>query len=258
MTDWHHNGRSAPVRGLMLWVGGGVVAAGIHIGVFAWIFLSVPAPPSDPLASDPLASVVMIDLSPVAESVDSNDEQAVPQDTPLPTDPEPVPVAEPEPEPEPELEPEPEPEDVVAPLPAPPRKPVVKAVVRKVETAPIRRTDPIPAERSVSAAPSGQVVSERSSPSAESVQWSSRVMMHLERRKRYPSGARERREQGIVYVRFTIDDGGQVLSVLLEKTSGFSDLDNEVLALVQRASPVPSPPPGAARSIVAPIKFTLR
>lgn len=88
--------------------------------------------------------------------------------------------------------------------------------------------------------------------------WQSRLMAHLERRKKYPSGARARREQGTVHVRFSIDPGGNVGSVTLVRSSGFKELDNEVLALIRRASPVPAPPPGVSRNISAPVKFSLR
>jgi len=88
--------------------------------------------------------------------------------------------------------------------------------------------------------------------------WQSRLMAHLERRKKYPSGARSRREEGVVYVRFQIDDTGKVLSASLAKSSGWFELDNEVLSLVQRASPVPAPPPGANKIITAPVRFNRR
>ncbi|MBI1622227.1 energy transducer TonB [Aquamicrobium zhengzhouense] len=88
--------------------------------------------------------------------------------------------------------------------------------------------------------------------------WQSRLMSHLERRKRYPSSAKRARKQGVVQVRFTIDGSGNVGSVALTRSSGVSELDNEVLSLVRRASPVPAPPPGVSRTIVVPIKFSLR
>lgn len=88
--------------------------------------------------------------------------------------------------------------------------------------------------------------------------WQSRLMAHLERRKRYPADARRRGETGTAYVRFTIDDGGNVGSVSLARSSGYPALDNEVLALVRRASPVPAPPPGVNRTITAPVRFSTR
>lgn len=88
--------------------------------------------------------------------------------------------------------------------------------------------------------------------------WQSRLMAHLERRKKYPSAAKSRGEEGVVYVRFRIDDSGKVLSASLAQSSGWPDLDREVLSLVQRASPVPAPPPDANKTITAPVKFSRR
>ncbi|WP_415012690.1 energy transducer TonB family protein [Amaricoccus sp.] len=42
------------------------------------------------------------------------------------------------------------------------------------------------------------------------------------------------------------------------RSSGFADLDAEVMALMTRASPVPAPPPGANRTITVPINFNLK
>ncbi|MDH6269606.1 protein TonB [Rhizobium sp. SG_E_25_P2] len=94
--------------------------------------------------------------------------------------------------------------------------------------------------------------------SVSPAKWQSRLMAHLERRKRYPSGARSRGEQGTAYVRFRIDDAGNVLSASLARSSGFPDLDNAVVEMVRRASPVPTPPPGVNKTITAPVRFTVR
>jgi protein TonB len=88
--------------------------------------------------------------------------------------------------------------------------------------------------------------------------WQSRLMAHLERLKRYPAGARARREEGTAYVRFSIDANGNVRSAQLARSSGHAELDAAVLALVRRASPVPAPPPGAPQDITAPVRFTIR
>jgi protein TonB len=94
--------------------------------------------------------------------------------------------------------------------------------------------------------------------SVSPARWQSRLMAHLERRKRYPAGAKSRHEEGIVYVRFRIDETGKVLSASLARSSGFPELDDEVLSLVQRASPVPAPPPDVNRTVTAPVKFSRR
>ncbi len=96
------------------------------------------------------------------------------------------------------------------------------------------------------------------SASVSPARWQSRLMAHLERRKRYPAGARARREEGTVHVRFSIDAAGNVQSVSLARSSGHPELDEEVLSLVRRASPVPAPPPGADRTIAAPVRFSVR
>src|SRR5690606_27597204 len=95
-------------------------------------------------------------------------------------------------------------------------------------------------------------------PSRAVVTWQGRLMAHLERRKRYPFEARDRGETGVVYVRFRIDDAGNVLTEAIARSSGFRELDNEVLSLVRRASPMPRPPVDAPRTIVAPVVFSLR
>ena len=93
---------------------------------------------------------------------------------------------------------------------------------------------------------------------ASPAKWQSRLIAHLERRKRYPAAARRRHEEGVVYVRFAIDGQGQVLSATIARSSGSPELDLEVLALLRRASPVPAPPPGAPRNITAPVQFRIR
>lgn len=94
--------------------------------------------------------------------------------------------------------------------------------------------------------------------SASSAKWQARLMAHLERRKKYPPGARSRREAGTVLVRFSIDDAGNVLDAQLARSSGFAELDREVLALVRRASPVPAPPAGMPHAITAPVRFSVQ
>jgi len=65
----------------------------------------------------------------------------------------------------------------------------------------------------------------------------------LEKYKRYPRVAQEQRQEGVAYLRFTIDREGKVISSQINQSSGFELLDDEVLALIQRAQPAPSPHP---------------
>ena len=93
---------------------------------------------------------------------------------------------------------------------------------------------------------------------ADSANWKAKVVAHLERRKRYPAAARRNGEQGTVLVSFRIDGGGRVLSTRLARSSGSALLDDAAIAMVERASPVPAPPPGAALSLTAPVRFVKR
>lgn len=90
--------------------------------------------------------------------------------------------------------------------------------------------------------------------------WQGQIVAKLERLKQYPESARVAGEQGVAYVRFRLDRAGNVLSVSLTKSSGYDDLDDEVLALVRRSSPFPAPPtgfPDAQLEMLVPVTFDL-
>ena len=63
----------------------------------------------------------------------------------------------------------------------------------------------------------------------------------LSARKRYPSEARG--DQGTAQLAFNVDRQGGVHNARVTRSSGSSVLDHEALALVQRAQPLPPPPP---------------
>lgn len=91
--------------------------------------------------------------------------------------------------------------------------------------------------------------------------WQSEVNAHLERHKRYPHGARSRREEGSARLRFKIDRRGRVLNVDLEQSSGSFLLDREVQSVVHRAQPLPKPPAdvvGEVLELVWQVEFALR
>jgi len=107
-------------------------------------------------------------------------------------------------------------------------------------------------------ASSSQTVS--SAPSTRAT-WQAQLVAWLERYKRYPRLAQEQRQQGVACLRFTIDRESKVISSQINKSSGFELLDDEVLALIQRAQPVPSPPPEVAGDrieLLVPVAFSLR
>lgn len=207
---------------------------------------------------------------------------------------EPEEIVEPEPEPEPEPveepleeEPPPEPEEVVEPEPDPEPVPDVEEPppVEKVEVPlprirppPPPRREPRPQRRQQAATPAPRTTApprvEQAAPSRRTAapetargvttrqvspaRWQSRLLAHLERHKRYPSGARNRREQGTAQLRFSIDASGRVTGASIVRSSGFPELDQAVMDMVRRASPVPAPPPGVPNTFTVPVRFNVR
>jgi protein TonB len=84
------------------------------------------------------------------------------------------------------------------------------------------------------------------------------VAAHLARYKQFPADARGRGDEGDPAVTFTVDGGGRVTSVRLAHSAGIASLDQEVQAMVRRASPFPAPPAGYAMTFTAPVSFQLR
>lgn len=91
--------------------------------------------------------------------------------------------------------------------------------------------------------------------------WQGALLAKLERLKRYPSAAQFRRQQGVAYVRVSMDRRGNVVSATIDKSSGVDALDAETVALIHRAAPLPPPPPEVAGDpvvLVVPVQFFLK
>jgi protein TonB len=94
---------------------------------------------------------------------------------------------------------------------------------------------------------------------AAKLQWQQLLHAHLEREKRYPRKAKRLRKQGMPVIRFTMDRDGNVLDVILIRSSGTQSLDQEALDLVFRAQPLIKPPHsivGNKLSLTVPINFS--
>jgi protein TonB len=105
------------------------------------------------------------------------------------------------------------------------------------------------------------VIPQTAPPPADLFQWQTALATHLGRFKRYPTAARSRGEQGTATVAFTIDRDGRLLSSRIVQSSGSSLLDDETLAMLARAQPMPKPPitaPDSALSLVVPVRFGIR
>jgi protein TonB len=136
-----------------------------------------------------------------------------------------------------------------------------------VEDTPRRSQDKTPVEQttapvaaSAPPAPAAAPASAAPAPSNGAPTWQGLLLGRLEQFKRYPALAQSRGQQGVVWLRFTMDRDGKVLSARIDKSSGHDLLDQETLALIRRAQPLPRPPPdvpGATLELVTPIEFFL-
>jgi len=88
----------------------------------------------------------------------------------------------------------------------------------------------------------------------------SRVLAHINRFKQYPPSARKAHIEGVVMLHFVMDAGGHVTQADIQKSSGRPVLDNEALAMIQRAQPLPALPadfPTRTLNAVVSIEFSL-
>ncbi|EGJ3618329.1 energy transducer TonB, partial [Campylobacter jejuni] len=86
------------------------------------------------------------------------------------------------------------------------------------------------------------------------------LMAHLTKFKKYPQEAIMQKQEGVVRIRVSIDESGNVLSKELKKSCPYAALNDEVLSLFKRASPLPKPPKemlknGNKISFVMPIDY---
>ncbi|HEY1311467.1 MAG TPA: TonB family protein [Pseudolabrys sp.] len=201
------------------------------------------------------APVVMIELAALPVAPDLTPTEA-PPDTTLSKE------AEPEPEP---LKPVKKVEIPLAPKaemelvspPKPPEKKIEKKPKQKqvsLDSAP--STAEQKAERAAAPSPGASSHNPDALPN-----WKSELVARLERAKRYPSEAQARGEQGVAQLAFSVDRRGGVHNVHIAHSSGSSSLDSATLELVDRAAPLPPPPPevaGAQIAISVPIRYNIR
>jgi protein TonB len=234
---------------IMRWGAAALVVCGLHAGALG---LALLQPPEQEQDVDDAAGAMIIDLAPLPAPapVDSPDvahgkeikeysppvpeasrkvEQKVEEDIP--------PI-----EPSPALEPE-----IALPKPQPNEKEEVKEEAQDVQPQPPREAkDEVttaPPRVEAPPAPSAAAKSGQSLVAAQmQASWQRAVSKHLNRHKRYPQAARRQQLRGSATVRFVIDRSGQVMISEIIKSSGAPVLDEEALATVRRASPLPVPP----------------
>jgi protein TonB len=242
------------------WVGSLFLVLALHAA--AVVYLLSHHIPIDAAGSPPAA--VMIDLAPLPAPTPPAPAPPIPMPEPA-AKPQPQPLVEPPPLPPapdiplPEVAPSPAPKPAVV-LPKPPPKLRPRPVKHPPQVEPDR--PPPAAAPPVSAAPPAPAPTPPAvKPAPARVSWQQQLVGWLERYKRYPRLAQEQRQEGTVYLHFTMDRQGRVLSSRIEKGSGSPLLDDEVASLIQRAQPLPAPPAeiaGTQVTLTLPVQFSLR
>ena len=282
--------------GRVVWTVCGLLAVAAHVAVGFWLLPSrevqtpepppailidltqpapepteVPSPAPEPPKPEPVKPQPLQPEPPKPEPAKPPPEPVKPPDPPPPepTPPEPAPlepeappvtppeVLLPRAKPRPPERPRPPqpPKDIRRPLtPPPPPPPPTPAPVASLPAPPPPPAAAAPPRPAAPAAPSAASLAAQKS-------WQGEILGRLARFKRYPAEARSAREQGTAVLRFTVDAQGNVTASKIEKTSGSALLDEEVLALLRRAAPLPAPPPEMGQSrieLLVPIDFHLR
>lgn len=285
MTDaWNHLDDFDELgRPELRWGAGFVLVAALFAG---GTWLAIHWTPRIALPPAPPPAAVMIDLAPLPAAPPTPQTETPPGPKQTLSQPKPELAAQPKvtsttppvptptpPSPLPSTPPVPTP-DVAIPLPPPPppRPPVEHHQRLRVHRPPPPHPDRTPPKQATTAPPQVQAppaptatntnAPETPAPSSNAVPtWQSLLLQRLEEFKRYPPLAQEDDEQGVAYLRFTMDRNGKVLSASIAKSSGYDDLDQEALALIRRAQPLPKPPPevpGDTITLTVPVRFYLQ
>ena len=244
------------------WSLAALIVLAAHLGLMGTYFLFY----KPQAQGTPDSPAIFIDMSPPAAPASPKDAEMGPvqEEEAPPPEPQVMDIKPPEPiiEPPPPmptespivLQPEPpKPQEVERPKEPPPEP-------KKVE----HKKKPVP--RTTAGPRSEHVADQISTPSAgasgaATADWGRMVSAKLQAAKRYPSSSESRREQGVATLRLTLNRSGAVLSRSIAKSSGYPDLDQEVLAMVQRAAPFPPMPAHMTQpsfTFVQPVRFNLR
>jgi periplasmic protein TonB len=209
-----------------------------------------PPTPQQPVATEPPAPAPELPPTPM-QPMQPMQPDAEPVTPPKPPDPAPAKTFS---------EPPPPPRHVA------PKRPVRKPVVDHQPQTQTPKAEQEPEKAAAASSPPDKAPAPPASaqPAASSnaqPNWRGELVSRLQRAKRYPDAAREREEHGVATVRFTMDRQGHVLSVTLVRSSGSTALDEEAVALIHRAEPLPALPPempGDTITLTAPIAFVLQ
>ena len=249
------------------WVLAALIALGAHVASAALTFMHWEEEEADDAGGAvvielaPMAAVAPVDSpdlahGPVMDEIEQTTQAAKKVEQDVPKE---IPKVEPSPAPGPE---------VALPKPQPKQKEKPKEEEEVSEAVPEQQNEQqqpqvqaapprVEAQPSPNAAPS---LGRSASLAQAQATWQKLLLNHLNRHKRYPSEARNRREQGTVLVAFKINRAGNLVASHIVRSSGSSILDEEALTTLKRADPMPPPSHADTPNIdlTLPIQFQIK
>jgi protein TonB len=96
-----------------------------------------------------------------------------------------------------------------------------------------------------------------SNASSQGSNYRARLLAHIQPFRRYPIGGEMIAARGVTQLIFRVDQAGNVTGVWVKSSSGFEALDNEAMATVLRAQPMPRVPAGlpSPLTVQLPVSF---
>lgn len=263
-------------------ISGAALAVLMHSGLLLWLAGSLPEDAGAALDTGEygLASGVGM-IGSYSETSNRIDAVLAPPEPEVVPEPQPEPVPEvpvlkqPEPLQEavkdsyqvPEPEKEPEPEEVAEPEPEP--EPIKEPSKPESEITNTEKADPDSNEEQAQEA---SVSARRASGSAEqqanggrrgnATNYIQTLNQWLARHRTYPAAAKRSKQEGTVRLAFTMNRKGDILKSHIAGSSGYAQLDEAALKMLQEAAPLPEVPDDFYPSrdtlpLVMPIEYSL-
>lgn len=220
---------------LARWAAAAAVVVCLHAGAVAFLLSW-----HEPVEIGDKSDIVTVELAPIDATPDAVARDMAPAPESM-VESKPVPQPQQQQKPPEEVKIE-QPPDADAILPAPAVKPLEN-------TEEARPSAPRTAEKVKGGAPRIEA------------SWQTSLVRQIQRYKRYPPQAQTRNEQGVVLLGFSLDRDGRVLAHRIVQSSGYAALDDEVMAMIMRAEPLPPFPasmPQARLDLTVPIRFSLQ
>ena len=131
------------------------------------------------------------------------------------------------------------------------KKPATKANRRKAKQKPARKTASRGTGKKKTQSRAGSAGRSGGASAGEKAAYARRVLSHIQRYKRFPSGARA----GKVGLKVRISASGALQSAAVRRSSGHRVLDKAAIATARRASPYPKPPAGRSFSFTVSLRY---